>query len=229
MESTASRLEGCLCHSSQVHKKRRHPFRRSMMVQQAAGKPCIWQGRLGAWWVAVGFSDFLSSIHASRSNTFDRLVANLSYEGKSEILGQMQELKTKLVEVLQEKLRFWSFIPYKLLGVFWCTMGGSIDLCKENLRECIAQYEAAVADGHEGSLHRVARMGLSPDGIVGQQLRIFLTLDLPLKSSPGAFCFLQQYNFSSLVERRVEQLHSVVQRIGRRNTYFTTPVLCAHM
>ena len=118
-------------------------------------------------------------------------------------------------------------IPWKVIGVFYCCQGGPVELCKNILRECITEYDDAVAAGLEDTLHRVAIRLLSPSRIVGQQLRDWLVSDTPLISFAHAFCCLLQYAMVSLVERCIESAHVIIRRVGLSAVNVLVPYVCA--
>ena len=133
---------------------------------------------------------------------------------KSDAIAARTQLRAKLIESLQEKLIFWTHIPWKILGVFYCEVApDALELCKGQLRECIELYDSLLASGRVSSLHRVARLLLDPDRVCGQELRAFLASDLRLREYPTAYAMLRTYCLVSLVERRIESVHAILKRL----------------
>jgi hypothetical protein len=87
-----------------------------------------------------------------------------------------------------------------------------------------------VADGKGRHLHRVSRRLFDPTTMCRQELDAYL-------QSPGsaleeyftAYSMLQEYALVSLVERRIEQVHSVIKRTGATMTFALPPYICARL
>ena len=225
----AQELEICCCHATIWRQKK--SFKRRVQELYAATNydTCVWKGRRVAWWVAQGMRAFFNELRHATSPQFEQLVAALPLQQKAKVLAWRDQLRRKLVEIYTEKFWFWGHIPWKLLGVFYCCQGGSLERSKTILLECIREYETAVLEFGIPALHRVAVKLLDPNGVVGRELRAFLVQDLPLESFYHAYVALMEYAMVSLVERRVESIHAIVQRLGRCMTNITVPFICAKM
>ena len=187
VEFYSSKLEGCLCHGGIWRQKRKFSARVKEVQRDTGYAHCVWKGRMGAWWAAVGLKEMLSKIATASSDKLDALLWALSPDARARAVHTFQQLRSKLMEILTEKSVMWHRIPWKVIGVFYCCQGGPVELCKNISRECITEYDDAVAAGLEDTLHRVAIRLLSPSRIVGQQLRDWLVSDTPLISFAHAF------------------------------------------
>ena len=120
-------------------------------------------------------------------------------------------------------------MSWRLIGVFHCCLGGSVELCKGILRACIDEYEQVVASGLASSLHRVAKRLLDPQSACGRELREWLadTTGKLLQDFGIAFMMLQAYALVTLVERRIESIHATLKRLLRKTTFIQPATLCA--
>ena len=158
IEKTASKLEGCLCHSHTWTQKRSHRTRAASVSASTGPHGCVWKGRMGAWWVAIGICELLDKVSNASSTNFDKLVSQLTPQQKALALAALQQVRAKLTEILKEKLDFWNHLPWKILGIWYCCLpgGGDLDVSKKFLQECLDEYDTAVAQGMLDRLHRVA-------------------------------------------------------------------------
>ena len=92
-------------------------------------------------------------------------------------------------------------------------------------------YDKACNAGNELRLHRVARriLGRSSSSRCALDAYLADTSNPPLIAYPPIYQALRVYSLSSLVERRVEQLHSLLKRIGRQATYVMPPFACSQL
>ena len=75
-------------------------------------------------------------------------------EQRAVVMDVLVRLRMALWEELLDKLGFWMSIPFKALGVFYCFCGGDEAVSQRILRECILEYDEAVASGK--GTHRVS-------------------------------------------------------------------------
>jgi len=68
----ASELEICDCHHDLWQKGRTFKRRRAMMTRLIGSHTCVWMGRRLAWWIAVGFFEFVKEV---RTYTTDSVQA----------------------------------------------------------------------------------------------------------------------------------------------------------
>ena len=85
---------------------------------------------------------------------------------------------------------------------------------KRILRECIAEYDAAIAGPHADQIHRVAHLILSPSNPCRIELDRFLLVGERLEEFPIAFVTLQEYALIKLVERSIEEAHAASNALG---------------
>ena len=91
----------------------------------------------------------------------------------------------------------------------------------------MAEYDAAVNNGCELQVHRVARQALSKSSLVRRDLQRWLSEAQPLENYADAYCWLRNYNLVTPVERRIEQVHSVLKAQGKPRPNAHPPFLCA--
>lgn len=225
LEHYASKLEGCLCHSEIWQQLRSYRARAEQVFDSTGHLNCVWKGRNAPWLIAGGIEEILNAVGNAHSNEFDQLLASLSADDRSNVVGAFDQLRNNLVSNLQEKLEFWLHIPFRCLGVFWAIVGDDEELAKQVLRECLEEYEAALRGGSPNSLHRVSVKLLDGMGSIGRELRMWLLSDKPLNAFPYAFCGLLAYALCSVVERRVESIHAIIKQTA--STYVLPPYVCA--
>ena len=219
----AGELELCCCHMH-IWKNGKSFKRRAAELLRVTGRErCVWKGRRAAWWVAVGLSALYYDILNATSALLDNLLEGM-VQARALVTSVSQQLRGKLHELLYDKLSFWTHVPYKLLGVFYCTVDESwTEKAKQLLRECIDEFEKA----DPLKLHRVAVRLLDPLRAAGRAFRNWLQASSPLREFPAAFWTLLEYCLCSLAERAVERLHAIVARLGRGVTNIHPPYLCA--
>ena len=232
MEWWAGALEGCECHKAVWTKKRRWEKILDEIQASTGYRHCVWKGRQGAWFVAVGHKRLIDQAMSFTSVGLEaRLRQCVDAASRQNALRWVDSLRNCLAETLRNKLFFWTHVPWKILGVFHAELGGSLATCKRILGECIVEFDAAVAGGREAALHRVAVRILSKATPSGAQLRQWLLDDTgrPLRDYPEAWLMVLEYALVTLVERRVESIHAVIKRFLRKLTFITVPQLCAEI
>ena len=167
--------------------------------------------------------------HAS-SEECEKTLRDLDEAKRQQVLGWMAQLRSKMRECLTDKLGFWNSIPFCLLGVFWCVLGGPMDKSKAILRKALAEFEIVVAQGRLSTMHRVARRLLSPDHFCGRELRAWVSAaDEPLRNFPYAYVTLLEYALIPLVERRIESCHARLKHLIQKARAMLAPAVCAAM
>jgi hypothetical protein len=224
VERCASKLESCLCHEHIWKNKRGHAEREKEVSQTTGFNHCVWKGRLASWWVAEGLAAFLLELSTATSDAFEAMLITVPEARRANVLTYIEQLRATIVEIISLKSNFWHHIPWKLIGVFYCCLGGTIQRSKDILRECLDEYNAIVAAGKAKFLHRVAVRLLDPDRAVGIELRRWLESDLPLIAFVNAYCALLEYALISMVERRVESIHAIIKRIGASTPNVSPPI-----
>lgn len=100
--------------------------------------------------------------------------------------------------------------------MFWCMLGGPLSLSLKIYEERRAEYDSAVAAGRQGSLLRTAPLMLCKTTQCRQQFDEwhFHAGQPSLQNFSQAFITLQEYALSTIVERRVEEIHKRVKALG---------------
>jgi hypothetical protein len=229
LERYAHKLEGCWCHEA-IWTSGASFKRKAEQLYAATGyRKCVWKGRMGPWFVAEGLQQLLADIALSSSELLQGFFARLDASSRGILLGAQSLLRMQLVEELTEKFSFWQHIPYKALGIFYVSCGGSMSVSKRILSECLLEFDTAISRGLGKRLHRVAQLLFSKKTVCRQQFEEFLVGSSTLEHFPVAFTVLQEYSLASLVERRIEQLHSVIKKIGMQATYVRPPYVCSKL
>ena len=226
IERFVSRLEGCECHGAIWRQGRKHRCR-SEMVANMIGGGCVWKGRQGPWLVAEGIDELQKEINECTSEPLETLTmsGSVANETKSEVVAVIEQARLRLKECVLEKLNFWNRIPWRAICIFHCCIEGDIQRSKAIARQCVEEFDKTL----EASLHRVAIRLLSPNKLSGADLRKFVADDqgLPPQDCSHAWVPLQEYAFSSLVERRVESIHDQIKRLGSQAANISAPYICA--
>ena len=231
LEHYAHKLEGCWCHGHVWTQKCSHKRNVTTLHGDCGHTTCAWKGRMGPWFVAEGFRALCAAIGESSSERLHMLFTDMrDAAGKATLLEAQGELRRSLVEELQDKLSFWNHMPYKALGVFHGCCGGSRATSKRLLRECLEEHDVVVAGGDATLLHRVSKRLFDKAQVCRQELDAYLEAhNEPLEAFYTAYAMLQEYALASLVERRIEQVHSLIKRGGASMTFALPPYICARL
>jgi hypothetical protein len=143
------------------------------------------------------------------------------------LLATFAQFRRQLADELRDKFDFWLHVPYRMVGVFYCVQGGDLEEAKQIARECVAEYEKAIADGLYDKLHRVAHLLLGKGTVCRKELAEFIARGQRLEDFPVLYFTLQEYALCSLVERAVEAMHAKIKRIGSTMTFSLPPYVCA--
>lgn len=227
LETYAHKLESCHCHEDIWVQKISMKRRREVLKKLTGHMKCVWKGKRGPWWVCIGRKLLYAELAKCTSDRLDAMLARLPEDIRLDILTDAQALRLRLIEVLGSKLEFWDHIPWKALGIFWCMVGGDVDVCKQLCRECFAEYDAAIAAGKP--VHRVAVLLFDKTSPCRAELEMWLNFTLPLSQYRIAYMTLLEYALCSLVERNIERIHSVIKRIGSSSPHILPPYLCARV
>ena len=201
-------------------------------IEASTGFPhCVWKGRQGAWWVAEGIRALMQEVSSAMTETLEHLFEAADVATRNMARQTLEKVRNKLKEILHDKLSFWSHVPWRLVGVFYCCLGGDVQLSKDILRECIAEYDRAVQTTGYDSLHRVAHRILDPLRASGRELREWLmdNYNAPLERFFHAYTTLREYALISLVERRIESVHAIIKRLMRKVTFIMPARVCAEV
>ena len=190
----------------------------------------MWKGRQGPWFAAEGLYQLYYSIENGTSKRFQEMLdrippANVS--ARDQLLGFQQQLKTKLLETLQSKLYFWTKIPWKALAIFYSELGGDLQASRRCCGECLLEYDEAVAMNPD-RVHRVATLLFGRGQAHRADFEAYANGERTrLKDFPTIYLLLEKYALSSLVERRIEQVHSRLKTAGKQMAHVEPPYLCA--
>ena len=95
---------------------------------------CVWKGRQGAWWVAVGLDMMLAELRVAMSASLQAALDAADEFTRGQAMHFLEKLRTSLVEIIQDKMSFWQHIPWRLIGALHSSLGGSIARSKDILR-----------------------------------------------------------------------------------------------
>ena len=94
----------------------------------------------------------------------------------------------------------------------------------------MAEYDEAVANNNEQRLHRVAHILFQPGSPCRTSLDNWIkSPSSALSDHPSAYIEIQAYALVSIVERRVEQVHSMIKRLGASACNVAPPYICAKL
>ena len=228
LEHVAHRLEGCWCHG-EIWTARVGFKRKQNMLHAATGsKLCVWKGRQGPWFAAVGKSELIAAVKNNTSPAYADALGKLDESDRAAILVASQQLRLRIAEELQDKLSFWDRLPYKALGIFYGECGGSLHLSKKIAEDCMREYDDAIDRNLNHKMHRLCAR-LFAAGIRRRELEAFAAGGEKLYDFKHVYCELRELSLASLVERRIEEVHSRLKRLGGQMTYSTPPYLCARL
>jgi len=120
----SSKLEGCWCHEEIWTRKLGYKRRKMQLLAESGSSKCMWKGKLGPWWVAVGMAMMFTELAACSSSRLDAWLSELDRSARAALVDDLQRFRTHIIEVLKTKLSFWLHIPFKALGIFWVCCGG---------------------------------------------------------------------------------------------------------
>ena len=120
VELGASRLEGCECHGDIWKKTTNANGKRYCQIAESTGhRHCVWKGRQAAWWVAVGLSWLLDEITHASSQRLTLLLQGLDPIVTEQALQLFEQLRTKLVEITNDKMSFLNTINFYVWSFFF--------------------------------------------------------------------------------------------------------------
>ena len=167
---------------------------------------------MGPWFIAIGTAMMFAELARCSSDRLDAWLLRVPLEARAALLRRLQLMRSRIIEVLQAKLKFLSHIPFRAIGIFWCECGGELARCKEIAAECIAEYVNAVAAGFP--VHRVAHHLFALGSSCRVELGLWIRSSEPLSAFPNAYRMLLEYALCSFVERTIEVLHAMIRRVG---------------
>ena len=222
VDRQATRIEGCACHEHLLNQAGKWSDR--VRKYRDASSQCMWKGKRGVG-LALGMpNQMLEAIQSASDGLLRQAYAAASSDARACVQQMESTLKGAVLEILQSKLRFWSFLPYTLLGIAGCQLSlCSLQRSKAIACDCIAEYDAAVEAGRSEKLHRVAVHFLGQQGSLRPQLLSFAQGVEPLEAYPELSCELRAYALVPCVARRIEAVHAVIKAAKRKANRHNVP------
>ena len=147
---------------------------------------------MGPWFAAVGKAQLFKDVMNASSEKLEALLARMERAARAILVSGMTCLRVAIVEELSSKLAFWDHIPHKALGGFYGSCGGCKNASKQIIRECVKEYDDAIANGLGKRLHRVAHLMFSEDTHCRQDFDTYCESDDDLNVYPSAYVTLQE-------------------------------------
>ena len=217
--------EGCFCHSDILAS---HPNRwsrqKAMRDANCPDGHCVWQGRrLPA--LALGHCrDLCRRVKNCGGSEYAcaLLVAERAHSRRVAEVDMV--VKSKFCQVLEQKLKPFSSLPYVLAGGFGEYCGFPLASAKAAVAKGLAEYDAMPNHAKDS----VSATLLEHDTAVSTQLRQFAVSEgRPLHDFRDAFLALRARAFSLLTERHTEGEHARVKFHAQRGFRFAGPVTVA--
>lgn len=227
IERTAKKLSMCDCHQHLYVHGRGRKRRLKMMKEQTGVEHCCWESRRLPWFVAEGKAEMLQDIHNDSSDTLQSMLAEASPARRAELVSGIDQLTLDLNEELVSKLDFVDHAPYAGIGAFFSEQGGSLAQARALASRCIDEVDKAEREGHLSKVHRVARRLFERGTLVRADLDQFVASNLPLRSFARAYTGILEYALMPVLERRIEEIHARIKRIGRSCFGVGLPTVCA--
>ena len=118
-------------------------------------------------------------------------------------------------------------IPYVAIGGFYCCQGGTESRSKELLRKGLEEYDNAASFGRGNKTHRVCQALFAPATIVRVAMEQYIANAQPMWKYPALFRILLTYALMPFAERRIEEIHSRIRRVGLKAFGCGLPYVCA--
>eukprot|EP00959_Pyramimonas_sp_CCMP1952_P180519 3774609-Pyramimonas_sp.AAC.1 len=117
-------------------------------------------------------------------------------------------------------MSFWSQVPYVFLAALASgSEGCPITACKQKVRDGLREIDDAVAGGLIHVVHRVAvALALGPDNDIRRELDEFVNHPTSCLGAT-ARAALEAHARGSLVSRKVEGVHSLINRWKKKKTW----------
>ena len=228
VEGKAKTLEVCWCHGDIFRHAARSRARKRRLMLAATGKEhCVYKGRMGPWWVAVGISELMRDIQQCTSPTLDELLNKSSSSVRAQILEEQVLLKQRLQEIYIQKMGVWKTIPWRVVGVFYGCQNGDVTTSRAILKDCLQQHDRAIDEGLGYRQHRVSQLLFQKGTACRRQLDDFEAGGSCLEDFPVAFKHIQEYSLMSLVERSIETVHAEIKRAGSTALAAKPAYICA--
>ena len=104
VEQFAKKLEGCWCHEDLLLQNKGRKRKSREIPDVAVAHKCVWKGRRGPWLAAVGLPELFHNLTNSTSDRLQLLLDQLSEKQRGSMVSQQEQLRSSMVEILQEKM-----------------------------------------------------------------------------------------------------------------------------
>ena len=104
IEKYATKLEGCWCHDHIWLGSGGFNRKRQRFTRETGHRRCVWKGRMGPWWIAVGVALMFAELERCSSDRFDEWISQLSPADAAPLLRRLQLMRSRLIETLKAKL-----------------------------------------------------------------------------------------------------------------------------
>ena len=185
IEHFANKLETCSCHESIWGSRKSYAQKRKRLLSQTGHSRCVWKGKMGPWWVCVGIDELLAELGRCTSETLNLWISQVPVENAGLSLRRLQGMRSRIVEVLKEKLSLFRNIPSKAMGVFWGECGGLLSKSNTIIRGCIADYELAVLLARP--IHRFSHYMFRVGNVCRAEMELWLGSAFDLHLFPAAY------------------------------------------
>ena len=198
------------------------------MRKEADHLSCCWQGRRLAWWIAVGYSEFMTELRDGTSQVFQEALADASNDHRSGFVEALQNLANSLIEEFVEKFASLFHPPYNAIGAYYCVQGGPVSRSQELLKDCIDEVDMVIAAGNIEKLNRVARTHFVPFAPPRELALQFIDAVSPaLEEYPLLYVILEEMALTPFAERRIEKVHALIKKAGSYCFGISVAQLCA--
>ena len=117
LDRQATWCEGCHCHEHLLLQAGK-PFKERAREFREASAGCPWKGCRGVQ-LALGQSSIMQQrIEAASDSGLREALAKATPVDRASARQLERAVKNTLVQLVQDRLRFWESLPYKLLGIF---------------------------------------------------------------------------------------------------------------
>ena len=226
---TAKLLEICDCHSHLWEEKKTRK-RRQAAMESSIGRPdCVFMGRRLPWFIAVGFLQLIQSLREAACPELTALLGSLDGPLRTRVTATVEHMKARLIEIYEDKFEWIFHCPYSAIGAFYSTLGGDLARGKELWASATTEYDEAVDAGRAKRMHRVSHRLLATESPIRKSGDEWCAADSePMWNFVFVYVALLEYALIQAVERRIEAIHAIVHRIGRRTMRgMTLAQICA--
>lgn len=223
-------LEGCACHpvdSRQELRKRHRRQRDNRLALQGPADGCPWRGRRCVELVQGRLDGLLDDVKNATSTRLQLLLHRASPPERTNIASSLHATQLAWVEEVDNKLRLHHRLPHMLAGAFDGVGCRSAVVAKEWAAKSLATFDD---EPDHSKHHRLSLRLLRP----GSELRAMLQRYaddsvVNLASMPELYVELRAIALCPLVERKIEQPHTVIHQTTTRAPSSLPPSQCAEL